>query len=80
MNVSLYPFFLTVHDFFGFHKYTSNSESQFLALVGRTDKGTPQRVVCSYSIRGEQSGTGTGFSPSSSVFPVNIITPLIHIV
>jgi hypothetical protein len=26
-------------------------------------------------ISGEKSGTGTGFSPSSSLYPVNIIPP-----
>jgi hypothetical protein len=47
-------------------------------VVSRRSLTAEARVrtrVNSCEICGGQSGTGTGFSPSSSVFPVNVILP-----
>jgi hypothetical protein len=47
-------------------------------VVGRRPLTAEARVrarVNPCGIRGGQSGTGTGFSPSSSALPVNIIPP-----
>ena len=59
--------------------FIGRAMAQAVSLRRLTTEARVQSQVSLYEICGGQSGTGTGFSPSPSVFPVSTMPPMLHI-